>query len=71
MTDQTDPTGKTFEARIRGLLELLGYRVQHDRLVAGRQTDLVAVKDVFPGRLLYLVECKDSQMIFGWGRCVI
>ncbi|HID64321.1 MAG TPA: hypothetical protein EYP49_16510 [Anaerolineae bacterium] len=65
MTDQTDPTGKTYEARIRGLLELLGYRVQHDRLVAGRQTDLVAVKDVFPGRLLYLVECKDYSRPVG------
>jgi len=67
MTDQTDPTGKTFEARIRGLLELLGYRVQHDRLVAGRQTDLVAVKDVFPSRLLYLVECKDHSRPVGVG----
>jgi hypothetical protein len=65
MTDQTDPTGKTFEARIRGLLELLGYHVQHDRLVAGRQTDLVAVKDVFPGRVLYLVECKDYSQRVG------
>ena len=67
MPDQTDPTGKTFEARIRGLLELLGYRVQHDRLVAGRQTDLVAVKDVFPTRLLYLVECKDYSRPVGVG----
>jgi formylglycine-generating enzyme required for sulfatase activity len=65
MPDQTDPTGKTFEARIRGLLELLGYRVQHDRLVAGRQTDLVAVKDVFPSRVLYLVECKDYSRPVG------
>ncbi|NIO70548.1 MAG: hypothetical protein GTN71_16345, partial [Anaerolineae bacterium] len=65
MTDQTDPTGKTFEARVRGLLELLGYRVQHDRDVAGRQTDLVAVKDVFPTRLLYLVECKDYSQPVG------
>jgi formylglycine-generating enzyme required for sulfatase activity len=65
MTDQTDLTGKTFEARIRGLLELLGYRVQHDRLVAGRQTDLVAVKDVFPSRVLYLVECKDYSRPVG------
>ena len=65
MTDPTDPTGKTFEARVRGLLELLGYRVQHDRLVAGRQTDLVAVKDVFPGRVLYLVECKDYSRPVG------
>jgi hypothetical protein len=32
MTDPTDPTGKTFEARIQGLLKLLGYRVQHDRM---------------------------------------
>jgi len=65
MTDPTDPTGKTFEARVQGLLELLGYRVQHDRLVAGRQTDLVAVKDVFPGRVLYLVECKDHSRPVG------
>jgi hypothetical protein len=65
MTDPTDPTGKTFEARIRGLLKLLGYRVQHDRLVAGRQTDLVAMKDVFPGRVLYLVECKDHSWPIG------
>ncbi len=65
MTDPTDPTGKTFEARVRGLLELLGYRVQPDRLVAGRQTDLVAVKDVFPTRLLYLVECKDYSQRLG------
>lgn len=65
MTDQTDPTGKTFEARIRGLLELLGYRVQHDRLVAGRQTDLVAMKDVFPIRALFLVECKDYTQRVG------
>jgi len=43
----------------------LGYRVQHDRLVAGRQTDLVAVKDVFPGRVLYLVECKDYSRPVG------
>jgi hypothetical protein len=65
MTNPTDPTGKTFEARIQGLLKLLGYHVQHDRLVAGRQTDLVAVKDVFPGRVLYLVECKDHSRPVG------
>ncbi|TEU10817.1 MAG: NACHT domain-containing protein [Anaerolineales bacterium] len=65
MTEQADPTGKTFEARVRGLLELLGYRIQHDRLVAGRQTDLVAVKDVFPIRLLYVVECKDYSRPVG------
>ena len=65
MTDPTDPTGKTFETRVQGLLKLLGYRVQHDRLVAGRQTDLVAVKDVFPTRLLYLVECKDRSRRVG------
>jgi formylglycine-generating enzyme required for sulfatase activity len=65
MTDPTDPTGKTFEARIQGLLKLLGYRVQHDRLVAGRQTDLLAMKDVFPGRVLYLVECKDLSRPVG------
>jgi formylglycine-generating enzyme required for sulfatase activity len=65
MTDPTDPTGKTFEARIQGLLKLLGYRVQHDRDVAGRQTDLVAVKDIFPVRVLFLVECKDYSQPVG------
>jgi formylglycine-generating enzyme required for sulfatase activity len=65
MTEQADPTGRAFEAHVRGLLKLLGYRVQHSRLVAGRQTDLVAVKDIFPTHLLYLVECKDYSRSVG------
>jgi formylglycine-generating enzyme required for sulfatase activity len=33
--------------------------------VAGRQTDLLAVKDIFPVRVLFLVECKDYSQPVG------
>jgi len=57
----TKTQGDAYERHVQGLLELLGFDVQRDRLIAGRQTDLIARREVFPETLTYLVECKDYR----------
>jgi formylglycine-generating enzyme required for sulfatase activity len=54
----TKAQGDAYERHVQGLLELLGFEVQRDRLVAGRQTDLIARREAFPETQTYLVECK-------------
>ncbi|MCG8459712.1 MAG: restriction endonuclease, partial [Holophagales bacterium] len=51
--------GDLFERRVGHLFALLGYRVDYDRLVAGRQVDLVLEDRSGPLVRSYLVECKD------------
>ena len=57
----TKTQGDAYERHVQGLLELLSFDVQRDRLIAGRQTDLIARREVFPETLTYLVECKDYR----------
>lgn len=50
--------GRQFENRVARLLKLLGFRVEHDVLVHGRQVDLLATSVRGPFEVSYLVECK-------------
>lgn len=51
--------GDVFERRVGHLFGLLGYRVEHDVLVAGRQVDLLLEDRSGPLVRQYVVECKD------------
>ncbi len=57
-----DQTGKgtRFENHVACLLEMLGFTVERDLLVNGRQVDLVAIDSRGPVSSRYLVECKDQ-----------
>jgi len=60
--------GSDFEDRVSRLLRSVGYEVEANRRVAGSQVDLlVAIPGElsFPGRLTYLVECKDEKYPLG------
>ncbi len=52
--------GEAFERRVGRLFELLGYQVERDRLLAGRQVDLVLRDSSGPLKRDYIVECKDQ-----------
>ncbi len=52
--------GRAFERRVAMLFELLGYRVEADRLIAGRQVDLFVEDRSGPLSRSYIVECKDQ-----------
>lgn len=52
--------GRAFERRVGMLFELLGYRVEPNRLIAGRQVDLFLEDRSGPLSRLYVVECKDQ-----------
>jgi HEAT repeat protein len=52
--------GKNFERRVANLFTLLGYSVQKDVLVGGRQVDLVIEDRSGPLSRIYIVECKDQ-----------
>ncbi|MEM8930981.1 MAG: HEAT repeat domain-containing protein [Acidobacteriota bacterium] len=51
--------GEIFERRVGHLFTLLGYRVELDALVAGRQVDLLLEDRSGPLMRTYIVECKD------------
>ncbi|MHB8067157.1 MAG: restriction endonuclease [Desulfobaccales bacterium] len=50
-----------FEKHVEAILSLAGYEVDHDSLMAGGQSDLVATKSVGPIISRILVECKFSD----------
>jgi HEAT repeat protein len=52
--------GRAFERRVGMLFELLGYRVEANRLIAGRQVDHFLEDRSGPLSRLYVVECKDQ-----------
>lgn len=52
--------GRTFERRVGHLFSLLGYKVDYDALVSGRQVDLVIEDDGDVLARHYIVECKDQ-----------
>lgn len=52
--------GRAFERRVGMLFELLGYRVEANRLIAGRQVDLYLEDRSGPLSRSYIVECKDQ-----------
>lgn len=57
--DDLMDNGSHFEQQVAELLELMGYEVQHDVLLAGKQIDILA-EFLAPGGILLriLVECK-------------
>ena len=59
--DSTKSQGDEFERKVKSLLELHGFHVERNRYTAGRQTDLIAEKEVYPAKLSFLVECKDYR----------
>jgi tRNA A37 threonylcarbamoyladenosine biosynthesis protein TsaE len=54
-------TGRVFEQRVAHLFALLGYAVERDLLVAGRQVDLYIEDRSGPLVRRYIVECKDQS----------
>ncbi len=64
-TDSTTSQGDEFERQVKRLLELHGFQVERNRYKAGRQTDLIAKREVYPARLAFLVECKDHRSPVG------
>lgn len=52
--------GRAFERRVGMLFELLGYHVEPNRLIAGRQVDHFLEDRSGPLSRLYIVECKDQ-----------
>ncbi|HET8775790.1 MAG TPA: HEAT repeat domain-containing protein [Thermoanaerobaculia bacterium] len=52
--------GKKFERRVGHLLALLGFRVEHDVLISGRQVDLLIEDGATLLPRQYIVECKDQ-----------
>lgn len=57
--------GCQFEGKVKDILELLGYQVKWDELIAGGQVDLIAHKSDGPLELSFLVECKDESSPVG------
>ena len=61
MNEQTHTEqGRTFERRVGNLFALLGYQVYYDRLVGGRQVDLIIEERSGPLSRAYIVECKNQ-----------
>lgn len=61
MSDITaNAKGKSFERRVGNLFALLGYSVQKDVLIGGRQVDLLIEDRSGPLSRIYIVECKDQ-----------
>lgn len=58
--DSLTAQGRAFERRVGMLFELLGYRVEVNRLIAGRQVDLYLEDRSGPLSRCYIVECKDQ-----------
>jgi hypothetical protein len=58
--DSLTAQGRAFERRVGMLFELLGYRVEANRLIAGRQVDLYLEDRSGPLSRCYIVECKDQ-----------
>ncbi|MES1243080.1 MAG: HEAT repeat domain-containing protein [Acidobacteriota bacterium] len=58
--DSLTAQGRAFERRVGMLFELLGYRVETNRLIAGRQVDLYLEDRSGPLSRSYIVECKDQ-----------
>jgi hypothetical protein len=58
--DSLTAQGRAFERRVGMLFELLGYRVEANRLIAGRQVDLYLEDRSGPLTRCYIVECKDQ-----------
>jgi hypothetical protein len=54
------PPGRAFERRVGVLFELLGFSVEPNRLIAGRQVDHFVEDRSGPLARLYIVECKDQ-----------
>ncbi|MFI5386989.1 MAG: NACHT domain-containing protein [Fimbriimonadales bacterium] len=54
------PPGRAFERRVGMLFELLGFRVESNRLIAGRQIDLFLEDRSGVLARQYIVECKDQ-----------
>jgi len=59
-TPESDQTGKSFEKRVAYWFSLLGYKVDLDISVAGRQIDIYAEDRSGPITRKYIVECKDQ-----------
>lgn len=60
MLESTLAPGRAFERRVGMLFELLGYHVEPNRLIAGRQVDHFLEDRSGPLSRLYIVECKDQ-----------
>ncbi len=60
LLESTLAPGKAFERRVGMLFELLGYHVEPNRLIAGRQVDHFLEDRSGPLSRLYIVECKDQ-----------
>ncbi|HYR11561.1 MAG TPA: restriction endonuclease, partial [Longimicrobium sp.] len=54
--------GKIFERRVGSLFALLGFSVEIDVLVGGRQVDLLLEDRRGPLSQIYIVECKDQAV---------
>jgi restriction endonuclease/NACHT domain-containing protein len=62
----SDKSGKELERRVAETYEALGYRVTPNTQVAGRQTDLLAKKDIAGAADITLaIECKDHSRPIG------
>jgi HEAT repeat protein/DNA-binding CsgD family transcriptional regulator len=57
--------GTAFELHIKALLEVHGFQVERDVLIAGNQIDLLARRSVGPVPEVYVVECKDRAKPIG------
>ena len=55
------PEWLDFEKRVGHIFTLSGYSVEHDCMVGGGQTDILAVNDIGPILSRILVECKYSE----------
>jgi Restriction endonuclease len=65
-SDETLPPGKAFEARVGDVYRALGYQVTPNVELPGKQTDLVARKEMEGApRVVLAVECKDGQKPIG------
>ncbi len=57
--------GELFEREVRELLELKGYLVEQDKLIAGTQLDLIAHKEDLIDNLCIIVECANRKQPIG------
>ena len=58
MPDSKQVAGDAFEEEIAELLRFMGFEVERNRWLVGRQTDLVARRNTFPDKQEFLIECK-------------
>jgi DNA-directed RNA polymerase specialized sigma24 family protein len=58
---KSSPAWKKFEAEVQRILELSGYTVSRDVLIAGAQTDLIGHRRIGGILTRLLIECKHSE----------